>query len=225
MKANELWTIRPQADPQAVIRGEKYRITILTSRLLRLEYAGNGAFRDTATQTALCREFPVPEYTVTESERGLTVETEHIRLRYNKRAFSPTGLSAELKGAFAVYASVWHYGDPAKTLGGTARTLDEADGEIPLEDGIQSFGGYAALDDSASMGMDETGSLLPARFSGKDLYFFAYGRDFRAAVRDYLHLSGVALDQAGQQRPHVAQAHFARRPAAFLLFLPNVHLL
>ena len=190
MKANELWTIRPQADPQAVIRGEKYRITILTSRLLRLEYAGNGAFRDTATQTALCREFPVPEYTVTESERGLTVETEHIRLRYNKRAFSPTGLSAELKGAFAVYASVWHYGDQPNTLGGTARTLDEADGEIPLEDGIQSFRGYAVLDDSASMGMDETGRLLPAAFSGTDLYLFAYGHDFRAAMKDYLHLSG-----------------------------------
>ena len=72
MKANELWTIRPQADPRSVLRGEKYRITILTSRLLRLEYAADGAFRDTATQMALCREFPVPEYSVTESEQGCT---------------------------------------------------------------------------------------------------------------------------------------------------------
>ena len=190
MKANELWTIRPQADPRSVIRGEKYRITILTSRLLRLEYAADGAFRDTATQMALCREFSVPEYTVTESERGLTVETEHVRLRYNKQAFSATGLSAELKGAFAVYASVWHYGDSPSTLGGTARTLDEADGEIALEDGIQSFRGYAVLDDSASMGMDETGRLLPVAYSGTDLYLFAYGHDFRAAMKDYLHLSG-----------------------------------
>ena len=190
MKANELWTIRPQADPRSVICGGKYRITILTSRLLRLEYAADGAFRDTATQMALCREFPVPEYTVTESERGLTVDTEHVRLRYDKQAFSATGLSAELKGAFAVYASVWHYGDPPSTLGGTARTLDEADGEIALEDGIQSFRGYAMLDDSASMGMDETGRLLPAAYSGIDLYLFAYGHDFRAAMKDYLHLSG-----------------------------------
>ena len=191
MKATDIWTIRPAADPQAIIRGEGYRITVLTDRLLRLEYDADNRFRDTATQMALCREFPVPEYTVEETEHGLVVETEHIRLRYNRGPFSDTGLSAELKGAYTVYASIWHYGDAVKTLGGTARTLDESDGEIPLEDGILSFSGYAVLDDSASMGMDETGCLLPDLFSGKDLYLFAYGRDFRAAVRDYLHLSGT----------------------------------
>ena len=190
MKAAELWTIRPLADPRAIIRGKGYRITVLTGRLIRLEYSADGTFRDTATQMALCREFPVPEFTVSESDRELTLETEYIRLRYNRQPFSSTGLSAELKGAFAVYASVWHYGDPVKTLGGTARTLDEADGEIPLEDGIQSFRGYSVLDDSASMGMDETGRLLPARPAGEDLYLFAYGHDFSSAVRDYLRLSG-----------------------------------
>ena len=190
MKASDLWTIRPQADPRAVIRGETYRITLLTSRLLRLEYEADGAFRDTATQMALCREFPVPGYTVSESERGLTVETEHIRLRYDRKPFSATGLSVELKGAFAVYASIWRYGEPAETLGGTARTLDEADGGVPLEDGIQSFRGYAVLDDSGSMGMDGTGRLFPARYTGKDLYLFAYGHDFTQALRDYLKLSG-----------------------------------
>ena len=61
MKANELWMLRPLADPRAVICGDEYRITVLTSRLFRLEYAANGTFRDTATQMALCRELPVPE--------------------------------------------------------------------------------------------------------------------------------------------------------------------
>ena len=138
---------------------------MLTSRLLRLEYAADGGFRDTATQMALCREFPVPEYTLEENAQELVLETEHLRLRYNRKPFSSTGLSAELKGAYGAYASIWHYGDPAQTLGGTARTLDEADGEIPLEDGIQSYSGYAALDDSSSMGMDETGRLLSANFA------------------------------------------------------------
>ena len=190
MKAADLWKIRPMADPKAVLRGDRYRITILTSRLIRLEYAEDGEFRDTATQLALNRNFPVPDYTVSETEQGLTVETEHVRIRYNRQPFSSTGLSAELKGAFSVYASIWHYGVPVKTLGGTARTLDEADGAIPLEDGIQSARGYAVLDDSASMGMDDAGRLLPADFSGTDLYLFAYGHDFRTAIRDYLDLSG-----------------------------------
>ena len=192
MKATDLWSIRPYAAPEAVVQGKAYRITVLTSRLLRLEYEQNGAFRDTATQMALCRDFPVPEFTVTETEKLLTVETEHLRLCYDRRPFSSAGLSVTLKGAYAIYASVWHYGDDSRTLGGTARTLDEADGEIPLEGGIQSFHGYAVLDDSASMGMDETGGLLPARPHGEDLYLFAYGHDFQAALRDYLRLSGSA---------------------------------
>jgi len=190
MKAADLWKIRPLADPRAVVRGEQYRITVLTGRLLRLEYSENGAFRDTATQAALCRAFPVPEFTVSETAGSLVVETEYVRLRYNQQAFSPTGLWAELKGADAVFGGTWHYGEKPNTLGGTARTLDGADGEIPLEDGLLSFGGYAVLDDSASMGMDASGRLLPARQAGKDLYLFAYGHDFEAAIRDFLTLSG-----------------------------------
>ena len=190
MKAADIWKIRPLADPRATVRGEQYRITVLTERLLRLEYDENGLFRDRATQMALCREFPVPGYTVSDTEQGLVLDTECIRLRYDKKPFSAAGLSVELKGSYAVYGSVWHYGEPVKTLGGTARTLDEADGEIPLEDGILSFRGYAALDDSRSMEMDGDGRLLPAGHVGVDLYLFAYGHDFSAALRDYLHLSG-----------------------------------
>ena len=192
MKATDLWQIRPLANPRAVVQGKNYRFTVLTSRLLRLEYEENGAFRDTATQMAICREFPVPEFAAEDTGNLLTVETEHVRLQYDKRPFSGTGLSVTLKGSFAVYGSVWYYGDFSRNLGGTARTLDEADGEIPLGEGIQSFHGYAALDDSASMGMDKTGRLMPAQPRGVDLYLFAYGHDFKAAVRDFLRLSGSA---------------------------------
>ncbi len=111
MKATDIWTIRPLADPRAVIRGEHYRITLLTERLVRLEYAADGVFRDTATQTALNRAFPAPAFTVSETEKELVAETEYLRIRYDRKPFSATGLSAELKGAFAVYASIWHYGD------------------------------------------------------------------------------------------------------------------
>ena len=191
MKASELWQIRPLARAQAVLHGKQYRITVLTNRLLRLEYEQNGSFRDTATQAALCRDFPVPAFSVTETESLLTVETDALLLRYDKQPFSYTGLTVTLKGAFAVYGSVWHYGEENRTLGGTARTLDESNGPIPLEDGLTSIHGYAALDDSCSMGMDEEGRLLPARPHGIDLYLFAYGHDFKGCIRDYLRLSGA----------------------------------
>lgn len=192
MKAADLWRICPQANPKAVIRGKGYRITVLTDRLLRLEYEEDGRFCDTATQMALCRDFPVPAFTVDETERGLTVETEALRLCYDKRPFSYGGLTAALKGAYTLYGSVWHYGEPNRTFGGTARTLDEANGAIPLEEGLTSWQGYAVLDDSRSMGMDGEGSLTPARPYGIDLYLFAYGRDFKGCIRDFLRLSGPA---------------------------------
>ena len=190
MNMTDLWTIRPLADPQAVILGKEFRITVLTSRLLRMEYEPSGDFRNAATQTVLCRKFPLPAFSVNDSGPLLTVETEHLRLQYDRRPFSSAGLSVTLKGAYAAYASIWHYGDAMPALGGTARTLDEADGEIPLEDSIQSFHGYAVLDDSDSMELEETGRLMPARPHGTDLYLFAYGHDFKDAVRDFLQLSG-----------------------------------
>lgn len=190
MKMSDVWAIRPLPRQEAVVRGRGYRITVLTECLLRLEYEKDGAFCDMATQMAICREFPAPTFTVTEEDGILTIETEALRLRYDQKPFSSTGLSVTLKGAYSYYASIWHYGDPADTLGGTARTLDEADGAIPLGDGLMSVKGYAVLDDSRSMLMDENGRLLPAQPHGEDLYLFAYGHDYRDCLRDYLTLSG-----------------------------------
>ena len=190
MKFTDIWSINPCARPEAVITGNGYRITVLTDRLLRLEYDADNVFCDTATQTAICREFPAVKFSVTDADGLLTVETDAVRLEYDKQPFSGTGLRATLKGQFSVYASIWHYGDKPDTLKGTARTLDEANGAIELEEGLMSMKGYAVLDDSHSMRMDETGRLLPAKAHGIDLYLFAYGHDFTACLRDYLRLSG-----------------------------------
>jgi len=190
MEITKIWNIRPLASADAVIRGKDFRITVLTDRLLRLEYEENGCFCDTATQMALCREFPVPAFTVADSKSGLIVETAALRLCYDKCLFSYQGLTVTMKGAYGPFASVWHYGEPNRTQGGTARTLDEANGQIPLEDGLTSRQGYAVLDDSASMGMDDEGNLLAARPHGVDLYFFGYGLDFKDCIRDFLRLSG-----------------------------------
>jgi len=190
MAFTDIWTICPQPAEGAVIRGDGYRITVLTERLLRLEYEPEGRFCDTATQTVINRAFPLPAFSASERDGWLTVETEAIRLQYDQKPFTPEGLFVTLKGRFAVYASVWHYGDAGHNYRGTARTLDEADGAIPLEDGLMAWEGYAALDDSRSMRMDASGALLPAQAHGIDLYLFAYGHDFKGALRDFYHLTG-----------------------------------
>ena len=56
----------PIAKKEAIIKGDKYRFTILTSRMVRIEYSENGIFEDRATQIVYNRDFDVPEFTVTE---------------------------------------------------------------------------------------------------------------------------------------------------------------
>ena len=192
MKATDLWTIKPLARPESVVCGPGYRITVLTDRLLRLEYEADNRFEDSATQMAICREFPAVPFTSAVQDGRLVIDTESLHLEYDQKPFSSTGLSVTLKGSFTVYASIWHYGDQDESFGGTARTLDMADGEIPLESSIMSPKGYAVLDDSRSMRMDNEGKLQPHVPHGEDLYLFAYGHDYHGCLRDYLHLSGPA---------------------------------
>ena len=64
MSFTDNWDIRPTPADGAVIQGVGYRITVLTDRLLRLEYEPGNHFRDGATQTVINREFSLPEFTV-----------------------------------------------------------------------------------------------------------------------------------------------------------------
>ena len=151
--------IRP--DPQAVLQGDTWRITVLTPRLVRLEYSQTGQFTDSATQLAADRHFPPAPFRVSECGGSLQLTTEFLRLTYDKGPFSSTGLTIQITGKDSLYASVWHYGDESHDLGGTARTLDEADGAIPLEHGVLSADGWSVLRDTGSGLVNEEGTISP----------------------------------------------------------------
>ena len=179
------------AHPKAVITGERYRITVLTPYLIRMEYSDKGAFVDAPTQMVTNRRFELPEYRLTETDEELKIVTEGLRLTYDKQKFSPEGLKIELSGNYACYSAVWHYGDEPRDLKGTARTLDNADGAIPLEHGILSAEGWSVLNDKGSLLLDETGWIqLRQDPEADDLYFFGYGRAYLACLKDYHHLTG-----------------------------------
>lgn len=180
----------PVANPGAVILGPRYRITVLTPRLLRLEYSEDGTFEDRRTQAVFNRRFPVPEYRAASKNGGIELTTEHLRLRYDGGPFSPGGLRIELSGGLTAYRSVWNYGDDYRPIGGTTRTLDEADGQVALRDSLMSRGGFSVMDDSQAMLIEEDGWVRPRGKDATDLYFFAYGRDFLACLRDYCALCG-----------------------------------
>ena len=188
----ELYRIKTEghAEDAAIIQGEKYRFTVLTEEMIRLEYCEDGKFEDRATQCVIDRKFKVPEYQVIENEESLEIITDKIHLVYNKQKFTDYGLSVQVRGNISVYHSIWHFGEEATDLRGTARTLDEADGAIELEHGIISRFGYGILDDSRSLVITEDGWVEPRKEDCIDIYFLGYGHEYEHCLKDYYHLTG-----------------------------------
>jgi hypothetical protein len=180
----------PLAHPEAVVQGDRWRITVLSAGLVRLEWADDGAFEDRASTFALHRDLPVPEFEVVDGEAVLEVITDRLRLVYDRGPFTPAGLSIQLRGNISNYRSVWRYGEPVRDLGGTARTLDDIDGRTALEPGVVSRFGIAELDDSRSFLFEEDGWVSPRDGGRIDTYVFAYGHDYAAALEAFYAVSG-----------------------------------
>ncbi len=191
----------PKADKKAIISGDRYRFTVLTSRLLRIEYSETGHFEDRATQTVINRCFEVPEFTCSDSNGILTITTDNIELTYTKEAFSQNSLSVRYIGKNSgikggLMSTHWYFGVNENTnLKGTARTLDGIDGECPLGDGIMSKGPITVLDDSKSLIICDDGWVEPRKEKTIDQYLFCYGDiekkyDYKACLYDYYKLTG-----------------------------------
>ena len=183
-------TSRPISRRENVIQGKKYRITMLTEGLVRLEYSEEGNFEDRPTQTVLNRDFPSCTYTVKETEEEIQVFTKRIHLIYNKKEFASYGLSIQVLGNLSNYHSIWHYGEEPEDLGGTARTLDRVDGACPLEHGLMSRFGFSVMDDSCSLVLTEDGWVESRRKGIKDIYFWGYGHDYFQCLNDFYYLCG-----------------------------------
>lgn len=192
METKYALSMKPIARADAMVTGDRYRFTVLTDSLIRLEYQPVGRFVDEATQTVICREFPAVKYRVIDRENSLEIVTDKLHLYYDKKPFSMEGLTIELKEGFHVYGSAWRFGEQIDDLRGTARTLDGADGAVELEGGLLSRGGFTVLDDSgaAFIGADQWPAAKDRQ--SIDLYFFGYGHDYLRCLRDFYRLSGAA---------------------------------
>lgn len=187
-------TYRVETEPMAlqenIIQGDKYRITILTDKLIRFEYSEDGIFENRATQMVFYRNFPKTTYRMIRTKDSLEIHTLYLHITYNEKDFSSNGLFIQLKGNVSNYRSMWRYGEKIENLGGTARTLDEANGEIELENGIISRTGCAVLDDSKSLVLSEDGWIETRKRDRKDFYFFGYGHEYKEALKDFYYLCG-----------------------------------
>ena len=185
------------ADPAAVIVHEKARFTILTSRLIRLEYDPLCKFEDRPTNIVWNRKFDViPEFTVEKfGEKGIVIKTEHLTVEYTGDG---NGLHDTTLKIYGDEFDTWHpYAYDVGNLKGTVSTLDGVGGPIELEPGILSKAGWTVIDDSKGLVLNDEDWIEP-RYSEddsnavwtQDIYFFGYGRDYRQCLRDYKVITG-----------------------------------
>ncbi|MCA9924703.1 MAG: hypothetical protein KC421_20145, partial [Anaerolineales bacterium] len=181
-----------KANPEAVVTAGKARFTVLTPRLLRLEFSQTAVFEDRPSQAFWYRAQPVPKFETWEEDGRFHLATAHLHLTYRSDADS---FVDALTITLAETNTTWTCGqtDPLN-LKGTIRTLDTVDGVIALEEGLFSRSGWTVYDDSARLVFDESGWLAnrdaPAGY--QDLYFFGYGTDFHGCLRDFAQVAGPA---------------------------------
>lgn len=180
----------PMCKEDSIIKGENYRFTVLTPQMIRLEYSKSGVFENRATQTVINRDFAIPKFKVIDNDNSLEIITDCIHLTYDKKEFSKNGLNIKVRGNLSAYHSIWYYGDEINDLKGTARTLDVANGEIPLERGLISRNGFSIIDDSKSLILKEDGWVEAREKDIVDIYFLGYGRDYLTCLKDFFKLCG-----------------------------------
>ena len=187
----ETWN--PLADEAATVRCGEARFTVLTPRLLRMEWSADGRFEDRATLTFVNRRLNVPAFKVERKGKGCVIDTGALKLEYAGGRFS----AATLK------IGDWCFGksDDGNLLG-TTRTLDGVGslGDLmpQMGKGIVSRDGWAVIDDSTNhvFTVDGGSEWVAAREPGErlDLYYFGYGHDYQAALGDYVKVAGrIAL--------------------------------
>ena len=190
----------PQADERAVVVAGDARFTVLTPRMVRMEWSADGVFEDRATLTFVNRKLPVPEFKVRNTRSKLVITTADLTVTYTKTGkFTPENLKAEfMLGDEKV---VWHYGDKdSLNLMGTTRTLDGTYGwkvgREPMEQGLVSRSGWSVVDDSSRHVLADIDSHWKkwvecrSDVDRQDVYLFAYGHDYMDAMGDYVKVAG-----------------------------------
>lgn len=181
---------KPKADPKAIVFAPQVRFTVLTSRLIRMEFSQTDIFEDRPTQVFWFRELPVPAFQVKRSNGQVEIITEDLHLNYQiGTGFNSQTLSIKLLKE----GKTWFFGDDDKrNLKGTGRTLDEVNGSIPLEPGLMTRGSGKLVDDTKSLVFNSDGWLEPrqAPEGYLDLYFFGHGTDYQGCLSDFCKVAG-----------------------------------
>ena len=184
----------PVADPKAVVTAGDARFTVLTSRLIRMEWAADSSFEERPSLVFLNRRLPVPEFTSTMEGGWLLVQTADLAVRYKRGTGRFSENNLEIRFSVAGTPNSWHPGmKDSANLGGTIRTLDGVQGPTDLQPGLLSRAGWVVVDDTERPLFDNSDWpwVLP-RSPGdrQDMYFFGYGHDYKRQLYDFTTVAG-----------------------------------
>ncbi len=183
-----------KANPENVIQGKYYRFTILSERVIRMEYNKEGLFEDRPSTLVWYRNMEPVKFTKKENDRILEIETKYFHLRYVKeKPFYGGKLNpmSNLRVQLLNSDRIWYYQHPEiRNYGAPNMSLDQHDGKFRLKKGLFSVDGFASIDDSEHMILTESGTLEERSIHGIDIYLFMYLKDFGYCLQDYYALTG-----------------------------------
>ena len=180
----------PLANSANVVLFSDYRISVLTNRLFRIEKNKSGEFNDEATQSIWYRNMPAVSFDVKEAATYLEINTEKVTLH----------LAKNFEKSYILINGKKQPINNDGNLLGTTRTLDNYDGDVcisggrntklKLGTGVCSRTGVAVVDDTESLRLLASGKLEVKSSDEFDIYVFAYGNEYREAVKALFAITG-----------------------------------
>lgn len=182
---------------KCVYQGNHYRISVLSERLVRLEYSPSGKFVDVPSQLVMNRQFYLPDFKVRQDNRILEITTSYFRLTYLKEMpFLGTKIDPMKNLKITLLSPKnendrdWYYLHPeVRNMSGNMISEDVSVSKA-LKRGLYSLEGFASIDDSNSFLFNEDGTFVTRETGSLDIYVFMYKNDFLLALQDYFKLTG-----------------------------------
>jgi len=174
------------------------RFTLLSERLIRLEWSGNGTFEDRVAAAFPQRIAPPTPFTIWHDATWLIINTGALTLRYqsDNRPFGSGNLlvSCTVDGQTRTWMP---RSSPLEQLSRISSPTDRAAGTngVTHIEWLMAHTGWLVFDNSQSVVASNAEEAVEPRSDPRrqDWYFFGYGHDYRAVVSEYMYFGGSLL--------------------------------
>ncbi len=202
-----------KAAPNAanVYEAPNVRISLLTPRFARFEYAADNVFEDRETLAVLNRDLDKVKFVQKRVGAENVIDTGEMKIFHKPDGKKLSSANLRVEFSCAGKAAAWTPGQrDSGNLLGTVRTLDRCDGDmvisrnketletrkskLKLGSGFVSRDGWSLVDDSANVVVTRVNGrkwVAPrAEKPLQDWYLLAYGHDYRRALADAAEVFG-----------------------------------